>query len=160
MSVSPKRFVLSVLLAVVVCACIDTALSLVVDVESASGDLGADTLSIEVRSTVRVGTYALAGDDFILPRATLFSQGSAAAEVVLERPEGFDGRLEPGEETTVISRGTSDLADYPRARELLCAGSDVTVLLGWQAAEQPDDPLDPPIMSFGNAEGVATIRCD
>ncbi len=81
--------------------------------------------------------------------------------MVLDRPEGFTGRLEPGEDTEVVSLGSVDLAAYPGARELLCSGAEVTFLLGWQAAEQPDDPLDPPIMSFGNAEGsTRDVTCD
>lgn len=141
--------------------CIDTALTLVVEVEEASAEVTGERLTVEVTSRVRVGTHALAGDNFTLPRASLLVGGEPAAEVVLERPEGFTGRLEPGEETQIVSRGSVDLAAYPNARALLCAGGEVTFLLGWQAAEQPDDPLDPPLMSFGNAEGTTRdVTCD
>ena len=69
----------------------------------------------------------------------------------LERPEGFVGRLEPGESVEVRIAGRTMPGAYPRARALLCDSNPVEVVVTWTAREQPDDPLDPPLMSMGTA---------
>jgi hypothetical protein len=146
-------------LILLLCAC-DTELSLAVEVTSATAGVRAETIEIEVVCDVRVGTYALAGDDFILPQASIVVDGVPVAEVVLERPEGFSGRLEPGESTQVSTRGSIPLSAFPSTRESVCGRGSVDVLVQYQAAQQPDDPLDPPIRAIGSALGDATVRCD
>lgn len=141
------------------CAC-DTELSLAVEIASATAGVSGDTIEIEVVCDVRVGTYALAGDDFTLPRASIVVDDVPVAEVLLERPEGFNGRLEPGESTQVVTRGTVPLSAFPATRESVCAQSVVEVSVQYQAEQQPDDPLDPPLRAIGSAQGEATVRCD
>ncbi len=143
------------LLGALVGGCIDTALGLVLTVEGGAATADATTVTIEVRAELRVGEHALGGDSFIVPRASLFSGGEPVVDVNLERPAEFRGRLEPGESVTVTFRGTTDLP--PASRTRLCGSDSATVILGWQAEEQPDDPLDPPIMSFGNGEGTVSV---
>lgn len=142
--------------------CIDTALSLVVELRSAQVSLDAeDVLAVDLVLDVRVGEHALAGDDFVVPRAGIVvSGGDPVAEINLERPEGFDGRLEPGESTVVRISGRSLPGAFPRARELICGGAPLEVVVTWTAREQPDDPLDPPLMSMGSASIVTTdVSC-
>jgi len=144
--------------------CVDTELSLDAQVRAASVTLGADdVIEVELEMDVRVGKYAIAGDDFVIPQVGLFVGDAPVAEVNLERPEGFDGRLEPGESTTVTLRGATLPGAYPAARGVLCGGGEVevTVVAEWTAQQQPDDPLDPPIMSFGVAEGsTRDVGCE
>ncbi len=142
--------------------CIDTALSLVVEVRSAEVAFdGADVLAVDLVVDVRVGEHALAGDDFVVPRAgILVADGDPVGEINLERPEGFVGRLEPGESTVVRVSGRSLPGAFPRARELICGGAALEVVVSWTAREQPDDPLDPPLMSMGSASIVTTdVSC-
>lgn len=146
-------------LLLLLCAC-DTELSLAVEVVSATAGVRGDVIEIEVVCDVRVGTYALAGDDFILPQAIIVVDGIPVAEVALERPEGFSGRLEPGESTQVVTQGTVPLIAFPATRERVCGQSTVEVSVEYRADQQPDDPLDPPIGSVGSAQGQATVRCD
>lgn len=147
------------LLLLLFCAC-DTELSLAVEVTSATAGVRADTIEVEVTCDVRVGRFALAGDDFILPQAAIVVDGVPVAEVVLERPEGFDGRLEPGQSTVVETRGSIPLSAFPSTRDAVCGQSNVEVSVQYEAAQQPDDPLDPPIRALGAAQGEATVRCD
>ncbi|MFK8001158.1 MAG: hypothetical protein AB8H86_16310 [Polyangiales bacterium] len=141
------------------CAC-DTELSLAVEVASATAGVRGDVVEIEVVCDVRVGTYALAGDDFILPQASIVVDGVPVAEVSLERPEGFSGRLEPGESTQVTTQGSVPLSAFPSTRDRVCGQSVVEVSVQYQAEQQPDDPLDPPVRAIGAAQGEATVRCD
>ena len=157
------RFAPLVLLALA--ACVDTALTLVVELEDATvhvRDEGAgEVLRTDLTVFVRVGKYALGGDDFILPEAQLFVGEVPVAEINLDRPEGFDGTLEPGESTTVQITGSVSTAAYPEARSQLCGASSVTVLVLWTADQQPDDPLDPPTRQMGTATLDTTdIQCD
>lgn len=147
------------LLLLLLCAC-DTELSLAIEVTSATAGVRSDTIEIEVVCDVRVGTYALAGDDFILPQASIIVDGVPVAEVSLERPEGFSGRLEPGESTQVMTQGSIPLSAFPMTRERVCGQSSVEVSVQYEAAQQPDDPLDPAIRAIGAASGEATVRCD
>ena len=145
--------------------CIDTALSLVVELEDATvyvRDEGAgEVLRTELTVFVRVGKHALGGDDFILPEAQLFVGEVPVGEINLDRPEGFDGTLDPGESTTVQITGSVSTAAYPEARSQLCGASEVTVLVLWTADTQPDDPLDPPNRQMGTATLDTTdIQCD
>ncbi len=143
-------------------ACVDTALGLVVTLRSAEVSLdAAEVLSVDLVLDVRVGEHALAGDDFVVPRAGIVVvDGDPVGEINLDRPEGFDGRLEPGESAVVRIAGRSLPGAFPRARELLCSGAAVEVVVTWTAREQPDDPLDPPLMSMGSASLVTTdVRC-
>lgn len=134
-------------------SCVDTELSLDMQLRSAAITVQADdTILVDLVADVRVGKHALSGDNFIVSRADLILvSGEPVGQVVLERPEGFDGRLEPGESTTITISGTSPAGAFPDARSLLCSGQEVQVSATWQAEEQADDPLDPPIMSFGSA---------
>ena len=141
-------------------ACIDTALGLVVEVGSADVLVAADTLEVNVSCDVRVGTHALAGDDFTLPMASIFVGDLPVAEINLNRPAMFTGRLEPGESRTIEVDGQATLTAFPNARDQLCGASEATVVVQWIAEEQPDDPLDPPLRSAGTANGSATIRCE
>ena len=141
-------------------SCIDTELGLAVDVTGASVSVDATDISVELTCDVRVGTYALAGDDFILPRAGIFVGEVPVAELNLERPVGFDGRLEPGESTTVTLVGSAGIDAYPSAPGQLCGASAAEVTVNWVADQQADDPLDPPIRDMGTAVGTATIRCE
>jgi len=145
--------------------CIDTALSLVVELEGATvhvRDEGAgEVLRTDLTVFVRVGKRALAGDDFILPEAQLFVGETPVAEINLERPEGFDGTLEPGDSTTVQITGSVSTAAYPEARSQLCGADAVTALVLWTAEPQPDDPLDPPNRQMGTATvDTSDIRCE
>lgn len=145
--------------------CIDTALSLVVELEDATvyvRDEGAgEVLRTDLTVFVRVGKYALAGDDFILPEAQLFVGEVPVAEINLDRPEGFDGTLEPGESTTVQITGSVSTAAYPEARSQLCGADTVTALVLYTADQQPDDPLDPPNRQMGTATlDTSDIRCE
>lgn len=140
--------------------CIDTELS--VDLQVLGGEVVVPddgSLDATVEMEVRVGRYALSGDDVSLSRVGIFFGGDPVAELVPMRPEGFDGRIEPGERRRITLRSTSPAGSYPAARALLCAGGDAISLVSWTAEQQPDDPLDPPLMSFGSAEGAITIRC-
>lgn len=134
-------------------SCVDTELSVDMELRSASITvLADDTIELDLVANVRVGKHALSGDNFILSRADLvLVTGEPVAQIVLERPDGFDGRLEPGESVTVTIVGTSPPGTFPDARSLLCSGVEVEVSATWQAEQQADDPLDPPIMSFGAA---------
>ena len=72
-----------------------------------------------------------------------------------------DRRLEPGEETDVSVMGVSSAGAFPAARDQLCAAGEVTVVLDYQADQQPDDPLDPPLMALGNATTTTmSVTCD
>ncbi len=140
--------------------CIDTELS--VDLQVLGGEVVVPedgSLDATVELEVRVGRYALSGDDVSLSRVGIFFGGDPVAELVPMRPDGFDARIEPGERRRVTLRSTSPGGSYPAARALLCAGGDATALVSWTAEQQPDDPLDPPLMSCGSAEGAVTIRC-
>ncbi|MEM9070695.1 MAG: hypothetical protein AAGE52_19465 [Myxococcota bacterium] len=143
-------------------SCVDTALSLVVDVREATIVVESDDeVSVDLTLDVRVGRFALAGDDFVVPRAGILVDEIGVTEVVLNRPEGFDGRLEPGESTVVRIQGTAPASAAPTARAQLCGGGSATVLVTWIADEQPDDPLDPPIRSMGNASlDTSMIVCE
>ena len=134
-------------------SCVDTELSLDMQLRSASVTVQADdTVFVDLRADLRVGKHALSGDNFIVSRADLnLVSGEAVAQIVLDLPEGFEGRLEPGESVTLDIMGTSPVGAFPNARSLLCSGAEVQVVAMWQAEEQADDPLDPPIMSFGTA---------
>ncbi|MBX3251211.1 MAG: hypothetical protein KF901_28800 [Myxococcales bacterium] len=123
-------------------------------VVSADGDVSA-TLDVEVR----VGRYALSGDDVALSRASFFIGETPAVDFVLSRPDDF-GRVEPGERVRVEVSGAAAATAFPSAREVLCAAAEATALVTWTAREQPDDPLDPPLMSFGSSEGTVAVRCD
>jgi len=144
-------------------ACVDTAPGLVVEATSASvrvtGSADGDVVGVDLVLDVRVGKHALAGDDFILPRASLFVDGAPIADVNLDRPEGFVGRLEPGESTTVSIEGESFPGAFPSARGSLC-GAAIEVVVDWQAETQTDDPLDPPISQLGSATTTASATCD
>lgn len=146
------------LVTVCVLGCIDTALSLVLDVQNGAVTVEPDEhLSIEVTARLRVGEYALSGDSFTVPRASVFVGETPVAEINLDRPEGFVGRLEPGESVTLTFRGTTAGTPPASARATLCTAGEATVLMMWQAEQQADDPLDPPIMSFGTGEGTVAI---
>ncbi len=145
--------------------CIDTALSLVVELEEATvyvRDEGAgEVIRTDLTVFVRVGKHALAGDDFILPEAQLFVGEVPVAQISLERPEGFDGTLEPGESTTVQITGSVSTAAYPEARSQLCGADVATALVLWTADQQPDDPLDPPNRQMGTATlDTSAIVCE
>lgn len=145
--------------------CIDTALSLVVELEDATvhvRDEGeGEVLRTDLRVFVRVGKHALGGDDFILPEAQLFVGEVPVAEINLDRPEGFDGTLDPGESTTVQITGSVSAAAFPEARSQLCGAASVTALVLWTAEPQPEDPLDPPSRQMGTATvDTSDIRCD
>lgn len=160
-----KRVALLAPLALLGLACVDTALSLVVELEDASvfvRDEGAgEVIRTDLSVFVRVGKYALGGDDFILPEAQVFVGEVPVAQVTLERPEGFDGTLEPGESTTVQITGSVSTAAYPEARSQLCGAASATVLVLWTADQQPDDPLDPPNRQMGTATvDTSAIACD
>lgn len=140
--------------------CIDTELS--VDLRVLGGEVVVPddgSLDATLDLEVRVGRYALSGDDVSLSRVGIFFGGDPIAELVPMRPDGFDARIEPGERRRITLRSTSPGGSYPAARALLCAGGDATALVSWTAEQQPDDPLDPPLMSFGSAEGAVTVRC-
>ena len=136
-------------------SCVDTELSLAVTVESAEVEVRSDTdgdvAALELSVHVRVGEHALAGDDFILPNASVFDGDAVVVTVNLMRPADFMGRLEPGESAMLTIVGESQPGAFPSARDSLCTSDDLRVLLNWQADAQPDDPLDPPIMSVGTA---------
>ncbi len=135
--------------------CIDTALSLVVTIDEATIESDGDSLTITADVHVRVGEYALAGDDFVLPRASVFANGEPQLQFNLQPPMDFNGRLEPGEGRTVRVTGRS-MGDI----SALCAGApDVEVTVQWQAAQQADDPLDPPIMAMGTAAATPRVVC-
>ena len=140
-------------------SCIDTELSLDVQVRSGSTTVSPDSqVQLELSVDVRVGEHALAGDDFTIQRASLFAGEELISDIVLQRPDDFSGRLEPGQSRTLSLRGNStEPIDNAQA---LC-NADVRVSVLWQAQEQPDDPLDPPIMSFGTAESHnVDVRCE
>lgn len=148
------------LLALLALGCIDTELS--VDVQVVGGEIvvAADgSLDSEVELDVRVGKYALAGDDLSLSRVGFFVAGDPVAELVPMRPEGFDSRIEPGERRRITVRSTAPATAFPAARDAFCGTSEATTLVTWTAAQQPDDPLDPPLMSFGSAEGLVVVTC-
>lgn len=155
----PEVAMRGLLLLLLLCAC-DTELSLAVEVTSATAGVRGDTIEIEVVCDVRVGTYALTGDDFVLPQASIVVDGVPIAEVILERPEGFDGRLEPGESTEVMTRGSIPLSVFPATRDMVCGRDSVEVLVRYEAEQEPDTPLDPPLRATGAASGDATVLCD
>ena len=134
-------------------SCVDTELSIDMQLRSASITVQPDdTILLDLVADLRVGKHALSGDNFIVSRADLvLVAGDPVGQVVLERPVGFEGRLEPGESVRLEISGQSPLGAFPDARTLLCSGAEVQVSATWQAEEQADDPLDPPIMSFGSA---------
>lgn len=135
-------------------SCVDTELSVDMTLRSASITVQPDdAVAIDLVANVRVGKHALSGDNFAVARADLvLVTGEPVAQIVLELPEGFMGRLEPGESATLMIRGTSPVGAFPNARSLLCSGAaEVEVSATWQAEQQANDPLDPPIMSFGTA---------
>ena len=134
-------------------SCVDTELSLDMQLRSAAITVQADdTITLDLVADVRVGKHALSGDSFIVARADLvLVDDTPVALVSLDRPDGFEGRLEPGESVRIEIAGRSPAGAFPNARMLLCSGGDVRVTATWQAEEQADDPLDPPIMSFGTA---------
>ena len=146
-------------------ACVDTALTLVVELEDATvylRDEGAgEVLRTDLTVFVRVGEHALGGDDFILPEAQLFVGEVPVAAINLDRPEGFDGTLAPGDSTTVRLTGSVAAAAYPEARSQLCGARSVSVLVLWTADQQPDDPLDPPTRQMGTASlDITDIQCE
>ncbi|MEM6955184.1 MAG: hypothetical protein AAF411_03820 [Myxococcota bacterium] len=151
------RTVLSFMAAVLAGACVDTALSLVVDVDGGSASATEDLVNVSIDASIRVGEFAVSGDTFTLPGADLFVGETPIAQLVLNRPEGFTNTLEPGQSTRVtitgMGRVTSD------ARATLCASETATVLLQWRAEEQPDDDLDPPLGDMGASEGTLTVTC-
>ncbi|MCU0672885.1 MAG: hypothetical protein MUE69_08865 [Myxococcota bacterium] len=143
-------------------SCVDTELSVDLQVEGGELVVAADgSLDATVELEIRVGTYALSGDDVSLSRIGVFAPGAdgAAAELVPMRPEGFDSRIEPGERRRVTVRSTAPADAFPSARAMLCGASSATALVTWTAEQQPDDPLDPPLMSFGSSEGAVVMRC-
>lgn len=140
--------------------CVDTELS--VDLQVVGGEIVAfedGSLESTVDIEVRVGRYALSGDDVSLSRVGFFAAGDPVAELVPMRPEGFETRIEPGERRRATIRSTAPAGSHPAARAALCNGAATTTLVTWTAEQQPDDPLDPPLMSFGSAEGAVTVRC-
>jgi hypothetical protein len=153
---------LSALVAVFGVSCVDTELSVDLQVEGGELVVAADgSLDATVELEIRVGTYALSGDDVSLSRIGVFAPGAdgAAAELVPMWPEGFDSRIEPGERRRVTVRSTAPADAFPSARAMLCGASSATALVTWTAEQQPDDPLDPPLMSFGSSEGAVVVRC-
>lgn len=143
-------------------SCVDTELSVDLQVEGGELVVAADgSLDATVELEIRVGTYALSGDDVSLSRIGVFAPGAegASAELVPMRPEGFDSRIEPGERRRVTVRSTAPADAFPSARAMLCGASSATALVTWTAEQQPDDPLDPPLMSFGSSEGAVVVRC-
>lgn len=154
--------VLSALVALFGAGCVDTELSVDLQVEGGELVVAADgSLDATIELEVRVGTYALSGDDVSLSRIGVFAPGAegASAELVPMRPEGFDSRIEPGERRRVTVRSTAPADAFPSARPMLCGASEATALVTWTAEQQPDDPLDPPLMSFGSSEGAIVVRC-
>ena len=117
------RAALLALLGLVV-GCVDTELSLVVELQDAAvaiRDEGeGDVVRTDLTLFVRVGTYALSGDTFALPRAQVFVGDTLAAQINLDRPADFRGTLAPGESTTVAITGSVPVAAWPDARAVLC----------------------------------------
>ena len=144
----------SIMAAALCGACIDTELGLVVELESASirvHDEGAGpVVRVNVDVFVRVGNHALAGDSFVLPEVSVFRDEAPVAQINLERPEDFVGRLEPGESTTVRLTGSAPVSAFPAAAEL-CDASAVEVVIQWTADTQAEDPLDPPNRQMGSS---------
>ncbi len=161
---SASRFAALLLLCPLLTSCVDTELGLEVVVTSAdvivTGTAEGDALSVDLTLNVRVGTYALAGNDFIVPRAGLFADGDPVGELNLERPADFSGTLAPGESTTVRIMGSAPADAFPAARSALCEGAAIEVLVTWQADTRPDDPTDDPVREMGNAAGTGASSCD
>lgn len=154
------RAVAVAVLALFAASCVDTELSVDLQVEGGEIVVAADDgLEATVELEIRVGTYALSGDDVSLSRIGFFVGDVAAADLVPMRPEGFDSRIELGERRRVTVRSTAPAGAFPSARDVLCGSSTATALVTWTAEQQPDDPLDPPLMSFGSSEGLVTVRC-
>lgn len=150
-----------VLLSVSSVSCIDKTPGLDVQIQSAAIDvMGSDpdaAISVALRLRVHVGTHALDGRSFILPRADLFVAGTPIAQLNLDRPAGFGGTLDQGQTETIDIVGDAPAGAFTAAA--LC-GAEVEVVVMWQAETVPDDPLEPSAMEFGTAVAATTdVTC-
>lgn len=135
-------------------ACIDTEPGFDATLERASVEVraaeGADVVGVELRVQVRVGTYALDGRNFRVTRAQINVGGAPVAEVVLNRPDGFDRTLSPGETETYTFVGESNPGAFPNARAVLCgAGTTAQVIVTWDATLETGEPESPTTMELG-----------
>ncbi len=146
-------------LAFVFGGCIDTELSLAVTVLDAELSAGASEADLAVELEIRVGTFALEGDRFSVPRASLFDGETPVAEFSLQAPEDFQNELEPGESVDVTMTASASLSALGVERDALCNLSEPRIVVSYIAEQNPADPLDPPIRSAGSETGPVTVQC-
>lgn len=115
---------------------VDTELGVAATINAASVQVagtGGDTVvSVDMTVAFRVGEHATGERTFAPVRVDLYAAGAFAASVVLDRPDGFDDSLGPGESATVELHGETASGAYPEAAGVLCADEAlVDAVLRW-----------------------------